>query len=316
MSGILNLNRLQLLSNLSKQFNNLKVLNFSPIAQKQQQQLLSTTSSSGNRKERKRFYKQVSISEAFSNTRPKHYEINLDKRKLKTPGGNLFSVDNEMLGQMISFEWQSQKEYIKQYTMHLTSLVNTCIDNPGKLNKEILMSSLNDYLQTDTILYFDSNSIAKLDYLQETKWRPLVDWFNEKFPDLKLSIKKEIDDEVNFDFGKTEQFRPDMNSFTKYLDKNFDLNTLIAFNYITECLKSTILTVALLERKIQSVEEACNLAVLEQQHQYDQWGKVEWYHDINEAELRSRVSAAVLFIYLSNSSKYLVKKNLSYANQH
>lgn len=304
MSNFFLTRRIQLLGNLSQQLSKIKISNVL---------LTRQVGSSANRKERKRFYKQVSLTESFA-SEPKMYEINLDKRKLKTPGSNLFCVDNELLGQMISFEWQSQKEFIKQYTMHLTSLVNTCIDNPGKLTTEALMSSLNDYLQTDTLIYFDSNSIAKLDHLQETKWRPLVDWFNQKFPDLNLKIKKEIDDEAIFNFSQVEVFNANMNSFVKYLNKNFDLNTLIAFNYITECLKSVILTVALLERKIESVEEACNLAVLEQQHQYDQWGKVEWYHDINEVELRSRVSAAVLFIYLSNNSKYLVKKNLNYAN--
>ena len=296
--------RLQLLGNLKKQLNHVQIsgLFFS-------RQL----SSSANRKERKRFYRQVSLTESFG-CEPKMYEINLDKRKLKTPGANLFTVDNELLGQMVCFEWQSQKEFIKQYTMHLTSLVNTCIDNPGKLTKEVLMSNINDYLQTDTLIYFDSNSIAKLDHLQETKWLPLVDWFNQTFPDLNLKIKREIDDEDIFNFSKPEMFNQETNSFVKYLTKNFDLNTLIAFNYITECLKSVILTVALLERRIESVEEACDLSILEQRHQYDQWGKLEWYHDINEVELRSRVSAAVLFIYLSNNSKYLVKKNLNYTN--
>jgi len=83
----------------------------------------------------------------------------------------------------------------------------------------------------------------------------------------------------------------------------------MAFNYMAECLKSTIVTVALLERYISTVEEACQLAMLEQEHQYAQWGKVEWYHDVNEQELRARVSAALAFIYLSPDSKYYLIKN-------
>ena len=62
------------------------------------------------------------------------------------------------------------------------------------------------------------------------------------------------------------------NSFEKYLNSNFDFNSLIAFNYIAESLKSVILTVALLERFVPSVNEACILTNLEQFHQYDQWG--------------------------------------------
>lgn len=275
--------------------------------------LIKLENLSTNRKEKTRFYKQVSVCESFgSDSKRKLYEINLDKRKLRTPGGNLFQVDNELLAHMISFEWQSQHESIKQYSMHMTSLTNTCLDNPSKLTKEALLSNINDYLETDTIIYFDTNSLEKLDHLQEAKWRPLVDWFNAKYPDLDIKVKKEIEEPlINYD----DKFSIDKNSFFKYLNKNFDLSTLIAFNYIVECLKSVILTLALLERRIGSVDEACELAMLEQKHQYDQWGKVEWYHDINEVELRSRVSAALLFIYLSNSSKYLVKRNLNVADQ-
>lgn len=266
-------------------------------------------SSMTNSKNRKRFYKDVTICESFPKVNnQKMFEINLDKRKLKTPGGKLVQVDNEHLAHAISQEWSSQTDNIKLNTMHLTSLYNTCMDNPNKLSRESLAKNLCDYLQTDTLLYFDSNSIQKLDHLQETKWRPLVDWFNQKFPDLKLVVQKEISDsETTQSNGLLEN--PGSNSFAQYLSKNFDLNTLIAFNYMCECLKSVILSVALLERRVESVEEVCSLANLEQAFQFEQWGKVEWYHDINEQELKARVSASLLFIYLSNSSKYLVVKN-------
>ena len=97
-----------------------------------------------------------------------------------------------------------------------------------------------------------------------------------------------------------------IHKFRAYLERNFDFKTLIAFNYMCECLKSVMLAVALLERRLQSVDEACLLANLEQSFQFDKWGKVEWYHDINEQELVSRVSAGLLFVYLSSSSKFLI----------
>lgn len=273
---------------------------------------LSLPVMSGTRKEKKRFYKLVTVSESYrepNNSTTRMYEINLDKRKLKTPGGKLFQVDNELLAHMISQEWNSQTDTIKQHTMHLTSLVNTCLDNPYKIAKESLIHQLNEYLQTDTLLYFDSNNIKELDELQEKKWRPIVNWFNSKFSDVNLKIQKEI--EVTDETLLLHNTQLEMgNAFTKYLDLNFNLNTLVAFNFIAECLKSVILTSALLERQVTSVEEACSLAMLEQQHQYDQWGKVEWYHDVNECESRSRVSSGLLFIYLSNCSKYLVEKNV------
>jgi ATP synthase F1 complex assembly factor 2 len=304
------LTKLVINSAVSKLFNGALRLNKSP------QVLASYSSISGNRKERARFYRQVLVTESFVdksksndlNSPNRLYEIVLDKRKLKTPAGKLFQVDNELLANMIRQEWTSQASTIKMHTMHLTSLVNTCIDNPNKVTKEGIIKQLNDYLQTDTLLYFDSNSIEKLDHLQETKWRPIVNWFNEKFPDLGLQIQKEID--VNPESSPLiHNDLNEANSFTSYLERNFNTNTLVAFTFIAECLKSVILTVALLERHVFTVEETCSLANLEQQHQYDQWGKVEWYHDVNEAESKGRVSSGLLFIYLSNSSKYLIEQN-------
>lgn len=47
------------------------------------------------------------------------FEINLDKRKLKTPGGKLFSVPNEALAIAVATEWDAQKDTLKFFTMHL-----------------------------------------------------------------------------------------------------------------------------------------------------------------------------------------------------
>jgi ATP synthase mitochondrial F1 complex assembly factor 2 len=284
--------------------------------------LYSNYLSSASNKDRKRFYKEVRVvmsncneSQSSDLSKPnKNYEINLDNRKLRTPGRNVFSVNNDMLANMIAFEWHSQSSTIKPNTMHLTSLLNTCIDNPTKATIDKIIENINDYLQTDTLLYFDSSNIKKLDELQETKWRPLVDWFNKRFNDINLTIQRDItllNEKLNDEIHQNQLLNAKLtnhkysNSFDKYLRTCFDFNSLVAFNYMCECLKSVIIPVALLERHISSVEEAVSLACLEQLHQYDQWGKVEWYHDINENELRSRVSASLLFIYLSDASKYL-----------
>lgn len=48
-----------------------------------------------------------------------NYEVILDQRKLKTPGGNTFYVKNEPLALAIAAEWDAQKEKIQQSTMHL-----------------------------------------------------------------------------------------------------------------------------------------------------------------------------------------------------
>lgn len=47
------------------------------------------------------------------------FEINLDKRKLKTPGGKLFTAPNEALAIAVATEWDAQKDTLKFYTMHI-----------------------------------------------------------------------------------------------------------------------------------------------------------------------------------------------------
>lgn len=47
------------------------------------------------------------------------YEINLDRRKLKTPGGKLFTVPNEALAVAVATEWDAQRDSLKFYTMHM-----------------------------------------------------------------------------------------------------------------------------------------------------------------------------------------------------
>ena len=135
---------------------------------------------SASRKERNRFYKNVTVTPVDLPDMSKSYEINLDKRKLKTPGGKPFMAPNELIAHMCAFEWKSQQNTIKLHSMHLNSLSNTCADNPNKLTKLGIINDLLEYLHTDTVLFFDSNSVEKLEVLQETKWRPIVTWFNHK----------------------------------------------------------------------------------------------------------------------------------------
>ena len=47
------------------------------------------------------------------------FEINLDKRKLKTPSGKVFRVPNEALALAVATEWNMQEKVIKRHSMHL-----------------------------------------------------------------------------------------------------------------------------------------------------------------------------------------------------
>jgi chaperone required for assembly of F1-ATPase len=47
------------------------------------------------------------------------FEVNLDKRKLKTPNGKIFRVPNEALALAVAGEWNAQDKIIKRHNMHL-----------------------------------------------------------------------------------------------------------------------------------------------------------------------------------------------------
>lgn len=228
---------------------------------------------------KKRFYKEVAVVRDNG-----EYELSLDGRKLKTPKGSVFRVRNRLLALAIEVEWRSQKKLIHLDQMHLTTLANTCIDNPMGLRRETLTASILEYLMTDTLCYRSSEP-EELCKQEEELWDPVVEWFMNHF-DVDLSVT-------------TDLFSAPVPEATRWvvhkdlMSRPFE--ALVAFNFMTDNLKSAILSFALLNRKL-SVEQAIRLSRLETEYQVSKWGKFE-SHDVDETQIRSRVAAAVLFAY-------------------
>merc|ERR1712156_842127 len=80
----------------------------------------------------------------------------------------------------VANEWRSQKEVILLSQMHVNGLVNTCQDNPQRLDKPKLGKQIMDFLETDTIL-FHSLEPPELLKLQADKWNPVLLWFRQRF---------------------------------------------------------------------------------------------------------------------------------------
>lgn len=103
------------------------------------------------------------------------------------------------------------------------------------------------------------------------------------------------------------------------------IQSYVGFLFASENLKSVILTLCCVEQEI-SVEEAVQLSKLEEEFQVvgvfkrclrvtvidyitpgvslqtENWGRVEWAHDLSMADIQSRVSAAVTFSRLNFES--------------
>ncbi|KAI5704520.1 hypothetical protein M8J76_013934 [Diaphorina citri] len=230
----------------------------------------------------KRFYKKVGILESNGD-----YEISLDHRKLKTPNGVLFKVSSEPLALAIAAEWDAQHETIQRSTMHLTAICNTVIDNPNRLTKFDLVQNIINFLDTDTILYH-ANEEEELRAIQEKEWGGILSWFNQRY-NTSISYSNDI-------AGPTVDPKDRATIQRHFLSYNFE--TVMGVNFAVETLKSIVLTLACIDRKL-SIEEAVHLSKLEEEYQIGHWGRVEWAHDLHQQELQARLAAAIFYVHVN-----------------
>uniref|UniRef100_A0A8C8S9C3 ATP synthase mitochondrial F1 complex assembly factor 2 n=1 Tax=Pelusios castaneus TaxID=367368 RepID=A0A8C8S9C3_9SAUR len=243
--------------------------------------------------ERKRFYQNVSISQGEGG-----FEINLDQRKLKTPQAKLFTVPSEALAIAVATEWDSQQETIKFYTMHLTTLCYTALDNPSQRNKDQMIRAALKFLETDTVCYRVEEPAALVE-LQKNEWDPIVEWAEKRY-------NVEIGSSTSIMGPHIPPRTKDI--FTSHL-ASYNMWALQGIEYVITQLKSLILSMGLMERHI-TVEKAVLLSRLEEEYQIQRWGKVEWAHDYEMYELRARTAAGTLFAHLCSESSTVKHKLL------
>ncbi|KAG7507113.1 TOM1 2 isoform X1 [Solea senegalensis] len=208
--------------------------------------------------ERRRFYQDVSISQGEGGL----YEINLDRRKLKTPGGKLFTVPNEALAIAVATEWDVQRDTLKFYTMHLTDTVCYRVDEPHGLVE-----------------------------LQKNEWDPVLQWIENRYNVTIGSSSSILGPDIPA--ATKDTFQQHLNSYNFW--------SLTGLEYVITQLKSVVLSMAMIDRHL-SVEEAVLLSRLEEEYQIQRWGSVEWAHDYDMYELRARTAAGALFVHLSSES--------------
>lgn len=244
--------------------------------------------------ERKKFYENVSISQGEGGL----YEIILDQRKLKTPGGKLFTVPNEALAIAVATEWDIQKDSLKFYTMHLTTLCNTALDNPTQRTKKQIISAALKFLETDTIC-FRVEEPPGLVEVQRNEWDPVMNWIEQRYNVVigtsTSILGPQIPEETKETFGQH------LNSYNFW--------SLTGLDFMISQLKSLVLSFGLIDRHL-SVEQAVLLSRLEEEYQIQQWGNVEWVHDYDMYELRARTAAGAMFVHLSSESAAVKRKIL------
>jgi len=243
----------------------------------------------------KRFFKDVSVVSSGNN-----YELALDSRKLKTPLGNVFKVKSEGLAQAVAHEWRTQKDTIMMSQMHLTGLANVSIDNPTKVTSEQIAESVMNFLDTDTVLFFSDDGNKALEERQESRWQPIIDWFNDRHQTQIAPSRQSVLVAPNIPDDSRAAVR-------RYL-LSLSLDALHGFATGVDALKSVVLMSGVVD-KIISIDDAVKLARLELEVQTDQWGNVEWAHDVELYDTTARVAAAAMFVQLNSNSHRMIEKS-------
>ncbi|XP_069917849.1 ATP synthase mitochondrial F1 complex assembly factor 2-like isoform X1 [Oryctolagus cuniculus] len=256
--------------------------------------------------ERKRFYQNVSISQGEGG-----FEINLDHRKLKTPQAKLFTVPSEALAIAVATEWESQQDTIKSYTMHLTTLCNTSLDNPTQWSKDQLIRAAIKFLDTDTICYRVEEPETLVE-LQKNEWDPVIEWAENRYG-VEIGSSTSIMG-PSIPARTHEVLANHLASYNMWALQGVPGERVRSFlwagiEFVVTQLKSMVLTLGLTDLHL-TVEQAALLSLLEEEYQIQKWGNVEWAHDYELQELRARTAAGTLFIHLCSQSSTVKHKLL------
>ncbi|XP_007174282.2 ATP synthase mitochondrial F1 complex assembly factor 2 isoform X2 [Balaenoptera acutorostrata] len=243
--------------------------------------------------ERKRFYQNVSITQGEGG-----FEINLDHRKLRTPQAKLFTVPSEALAVAVATEWDSQQDTIKAYTMHLTTLCNTSLDNPTQRGKDQLIQAAAKFLDTDTVCYRVEEPETLVE-LQRNEWDPVIGWAERRYG-VKIGSSTSI-------MGPSIPART-REVLVSHL-ASYNTWALQGIEFVVSQLKSMVLTLGLIDLHL-TVEQAVLLSRLEETFQIQKWGNVEWAHDYEVWDLRARTAAGALFVHLCSESSAVKHKLL------
>ena len=117
----------------------------------------------------KRFYLNAEANKVAGG-----YQITLDAKPVRTPGGSTVMVQNRALAEALAAEWDAQKTHIDFSGMGLNQLVNSAIDADASA-LAALAGDLTAYGESDLLCYRAEGPEA-LVARQRVAWDPLLEW--------------------------------------------------------------------------------------------------------------------------------------------
>lgn len=219
------------------------------------------------------------------------WTVMLDYRTLKTPSKRPLKCPSLALAKAIAAEWEYQlNDGIRPFTMPLMKLACTALERVPLTRPKIIEHLMKKFHQD---LVFcrapgDSDLTRGICDRQVEKIDPLLKWLETEFGCKPVVYS-------SFFGGKQDD---GLVTAVQSLLKKTDDCELAAIDAIAAASHSLVIAIGIFRGKLQ-IEEAMELARLEEDLQIDKWGLVEGGHDIDIADLRVQISSAAVFLGLS-----------------
>jgi chaperone required for assembly of F1-ATPase len=216
----------------------------------------------------KRFYQQVAVDDRG--------RVLLDGKPVKTPGKREILFPGPDLARAAGAEWDAQTETVDMLRMPLTLLAFTATDrNRSDLQEEIIRYAEHE------LLCYRSDQEGPLRVRQQQEWQPWLDWAEKTFSFVWIPVVH--------GFARAA-FSGDLDGFLASLPPF----VLAGFYVAVRTTGSVALALAVF-RKALDVDEALNLARLEELFQAETWGGDP--AALNRRDLERRdLAAAQLFM--------------------
>ncbi len=190
------------------------------------------------------------------------FELALDDKPMRTPGGETFVVSSRALAEAIAGEWNSvaDKAEIKPQVMPMTRLAMTAIDRV-RARRAAVIDEIAAYGRSDLLCYRAEHPV-ELVARQSAAWNPWLDWAKQRH-DAVLVVTAGVMP-IAQDEAVIERLRR--------VVAGFDDLALAGLANLTAMLGSLVLALAVLDRGI-SIEQATELAEIDAVFQAERWGE-------------------------------------------
>ena len=224
----------------------------------------------------KRAYRTVEVA-----TETGGFAVALDGKRLNTPKKRPLLLPTRGLAEAIAGEWAAQGDTIRPWTMPLTQIAATALDEVADRRLE-MVGEIAAYAHTDLLCY-RAEGPPELARRQAESWQPLLDWATHRF-DASLAVTHGV--------APRPQPAQAVAALRAAVERLSDLE-LAALALAVAACGSVVLGLALIEGSLDA-EAATRASLLDELYQAELWGEDEEAASRRAAIGRDTVAAAEL----------------------